>query len=321
MGARPGGDPRGRSRGRARRPAAGELRELAGRADRAQPAPAAHGASTRSALQALADSLARARRAAARARAPACRAAPTSSSPASAAGARRSSPGSRRCPALVRAATTTPSRSRSRSSRTWPARTSTRSRRRAPCAALVEELGLTREEVGRRVGRSRVAVSNLLRLLDLPDEALDLIGAGELTEGHGRALLLADDHADRRRLARSRRRAGLVGARDRGRARARPTAAAPARRHRAARAAPHPDQEAAADRDRRRARPRARRARSSVRPRGDGLPGRARLRLARRRRSRWRRAWARLGGLRPPSTRRYTAAAAGRLAQSVRALL
>ena len=42
-------------------------------------------------------------------------------------------------------------------------------------AALVEDLGLTREEVGRRVGRSRVAVSNLLRLLELPDEALELI--------------------------------------------------------------------------------------------------------------------------------------------------
>src|SRR5436305_12098324 len=71
------------------------------------------------------------------------------------------------------------------------------------CAALVEELGLTREEVGRRVGRSRVAVSNLLRLLDLPDEALALIEDGTLTEGHGRALLLAEDHADRRRLARA----------------------------------------------------------------------------------------------------------------------
>ena len=70
-------------------------------------------------------------------------------------------------------------------------------------AALVEELGLTREEVGRRVGRSRVAVSNLLRLLDLPDEALALVEDGSLTEGHGRALLLADDHADRRRLARA----------------------------------------------------------------------------------------------------------------------
>ncbi len=70
-------------------------------------------------------------------------------------------------------------------------------------AALVEELGLTREEVGRRCGRGRVAVSNLLRLLDLPDEALTLLESGVLTEGHGRALLLATDHADRRRLARS----------------------------------------------------------------------------------------------------------------------
>jgi ParB family transcriptional regulator, chromosome partitioning protein len=70
------------------------------------------------------------------------------------------------------------------------------------CAALVEELGLTREAVGLRVGRSRVAVSNLIRLLDLPDEALELLERGELSEGHGRALLLAEDHADRRRLAR-----------------------------------------------------------------------------------------------------------------------
>ena len=71
------------------------------------------------------------------------------------------------------------------------------------CLALVEELGLTREDVGLRVGRSRVAVSNLLRLLDLPDEALDLIEARELSEGHGRALLLASENADRRSLARS----------------------------------------------------------------------------------------------------------------------
>ncbi len=70
------------------------------------------------------------------------------------------------------------------------------------CAALVEELGLTREEVGLRVGRSRVAVSNLIRLLELPDEALELIERAELSEGHGRALLLASDHADRRKLAR-----------------------------------------------------------------------------------------------------------------------
>jgi ParB family transcriptional regulator, chromosome partitioning protein len=69
-------------------------------------------------------------------------------------------------------------------------------------AALVEELGLTREDVGRRVGRSRVAISNLLRLLELPDEALALIELGVLSQGHGRALLMAPDHDTRRRLAR-----------------------------------------------------------------------------------------------------------------------
>ncbi len=70
-------------------------------------------------------------------------------------------------------------------------------------AALVEELGLSREAVGRRVGRSRVAVSNLLRILDLPEEALGLLERGDLSEGHGRALLMAPEHGDRRRLARS----------------------------------------------------------------------------------------------------------------------
>jgi ParB family transcriptional regulator, chromosome partitioning protein len=71
------------------------------------------------------------------------------------------------------------------------------------CAALVEELGLTREEVGRRVGRSRVAVSNLMRLLDLPDEVIELLERGALSEGHGRGLLLAEDHGARASLART----------------------------------------------------------------------------------------------------------------------
>jgi ParB family transcriptional regulator, chromosome partitioning protein len=69
------------------------------------------------------------------------------------------------------------------------------------CAMLVEDLGLTKEEVGRRVGRSRVAISNLIRLLELPEEALELIEGGALSEGHGRAILLCKDHAARRRLA------------------------------------------------------------------------------------------------------------------------
>jgi ParB family chromosome partitioning protein len=73
------------------------------------------------------------------------------------------------------------------------------------CAMLVEDLGLTKEELGRRVGRSRVAISNLIRLLDLPDEVLDLIQTRELSEGHGRAILLCKDHTERRRLAREAR--------------------------------------------------------------------------------------------------------------------
>ena len=69
------------------------------------------------------------------------------------------------------------------------------------CAMLVDDLGLTKEEVGRRVGRSRVAISNLIRLLDLPEEALELIEEGALSEGHGRAILVCKDHALRRSLA------------------------------------------------------------------------------------------------------------------------
>jgi ParB family transcriptional regulator, chromosome partitioning protein len=73
------------------------------------------------------------------------------------------------------------------------------------CATLVDDLGVTQEQLGRRIGKSRVAVSNLIRLLDLPDEALALVESGELTEGHGRALLVCKDHARRKRLARDAR--------------------------------------------------------------------------------------------------------------------
>jgi ParB family chromosome partitioning protein len=116
------------------------------------------------------------------------------------------------------------------------------------CALLVEELGLTREEIGRRVGRSRVAVSNLLRLLDLPDEALDLLARGELTEGHGRAILMAGSHDDRRRLARAAVAEGWNVRRTEAEARALSEAAPPEERIRARRGAAHPDQEAAASR-------------------------------------------------------------------------
>jgi ParB family transcriptional regulator, chromosome partitioning protein len=76
------------------------------------------------------------------------------------------------------------------------------------CAALVDDLGLSKEELAKRVGRSRPAVSNLIRLLDLPDEALELLESGELSEGHGKALLLAEGNDVRRHLARNAATAG-----------------------------------------------------------------------------------------------------------------
>jgi ParB family transcriptional regulator, chromosome partitioning protein len=116
------------------------------------------------------------------------------------------------------------------------------------CALLVDELALTQEDVGRRVGRSRVAVSNLLRLLDLPDDALDLLAAGHLTEGHGRALLIAADHDARRRLARTAVQEGWSVRQTEARAReASRSPRSPARRSGGV-TAPHPDQVEAARR-------------------------------------------------------------------------
>jgi ParB family transcriptional regulator, chromosome partitioning protein len=76
------------------------------------------------------------------------------------------------------------------------------------CAALVEDLGLSKEALAQRVGRSRPAVSNLIRLLELPDETLESLESGDLSEGHGRALLGARGNDVRRRLARDAVRGG-----------------------------------------------------------------------------------------------------------------
>jgi len=69
-------------------------------------------------------------------------------------------------------------------------------------ASLVDEFGLTHERIAELVGRSRVAVTNLLRLLELPDDVRRMIEQGELSEGHGRALLALADHGQRRKMAR-----------------------------------------------------------------------------------------------------------------------
>jgi ParB family transcriptional regulator, chromosome partitioning protein len=65
---------------------------------------------------------------------------------------------------------------------------------------LIEEFSLTHAEVADAVGRSRAAVSNLLRLLELPAEVMALIGSKSLSMGHARALLGLEEEADRVRL-------------------------------------------------------------------------------------------------------------------------
>lgn len=58
---------------------------------------------------------------------------------------------------------------------------------------LIEDLGISQAELGRRVGRSRQHISNHLRLLELPDEILELVETDQLTFGHARALLAFPD--------------------------------------------------------------------------------------------------------------------------------
>jgi len=106
------------------------------------------------------------------------------------------------------------------------------------CATLVEELELSKEEVARRVGRSRSAVSNLIRLLDLPDQVIAMLEAEELSEGHGRALLAAKGQDERRELARRAAREGWSVRETERRVKGGEEPAPPKRR-------PHPDEEAA----------------------------------------------------------------------------
>jgi len=68
---------------------------------------------------------------------------------------------------------------------------------------LMEEYGLTQEDVAKKIGRSRPAVANILRLLNLPEEIKELIKEEKLSQGHARAILgienkkLAQDIAKR----------------------------------------------------------------------------------------------------------------------------
>ncbi len=69
-------------------------------------------------------------------------------------------------------------------------------------ALLMDEFGLSLGEVSERVGKSKPAVSNRMRLLELPDDVLAMVERGELSEGHARAVLAVPDQDGRRRLAR-----------------------------------------------------------------------------------------------------------------------
>jgi ParB family chromosome partitioning protein len=67
--------------------------------------------------------------------------------------------------------------------------------------ALIDKFGLTQEQVAKQVGKSRSTVTNMLRLLELPDEVLEMLRVGDLTTGHARALLGLDREEDMIELA------------------------------------------------------------------------------------------------------------------------
>jgi ParB family transcriptional regulator, chromosome partitioning protein len=69
-------------------------------------------------------------------------------------------------------------------------------------AMLLDEFGLALGDVAERVGKSKPAVSNRVRLLELPEDVLAMIERRQLSEGHARAVLAVPDHEGRRRLAR-----------------------------------------------------------------------------------------------------------------------
>jgi ParB family chromosome partitioning protein len=69
-------------------------------------------------------------------------------------------------------------------------------------AVLMDEFELSLGDVAERVGRSKPAISNKLRLLELPDDVLAMVERRELSEGHARAVLAVPDQVERRKLAR-----------------------------------------------------------------------------------------------------------------------
>lgn len=75
---------------------------------------------------------------------------------------------------------------------------------------LMDQYGNTQEEVAKRVGKSRPAVANTLRLLQLPDQVLNYVKNGELSAGHARALLSVESDRETVDLARELIRTGAT---------------------------------------------------------------------------------------------------------------
>jgi len=69
-------------------------------------------------------------------------------------------------------------------------------------AVVLDEFGLSLGELAERVGKSKPAVSNRVRLLELPEDVLKMVERAQLSEGHARAVLAVPDHEGRRALAR-----------------------------------------------------------------------------------------------------------------------
>lgn len=67
--------------------------------------------------------------------------------------------------------------------------------------SLIEEFGMTQEEAADRVGKSRTAVTNTLRLLKLPANILSMVAKGKITAGHARALISLSDEGEMLRIA------------------------------------------------------------------------------------------------------------------------
>ena len=108
-------------------------------------------------------------------------------------------------------------------------------------AVLLHDLDVTATELARRLGRSRTDLAHTVRLLDLPDNAIELIDGGALSKGHGKALLTEPDHHRQRLLAESAAREGWW-------IRALEAEIARGSNPRPRPPKPHPDQEAAAAR-------------------------------------------------------------------------